>query len=59
MKKDNTVEMLKGLIEEVKRENKAGVLKENKETAPAQDESRVLKEYVTKNVMNVLRESGD
>ena len=59
MKKDNTIEMLKGLIEEVKRETKGGVLKENKETAPVKDESKLLKEYVTKNVMNILRESGD
>jgi hypothetical protein len=59
MKTDNTIEMLKGLIEEVKLESKAGVIKENKETAPTQDESKMLKEYVTKNVMNILRESGD
>jgi hypothetical protein len=59
MKTDNTMEMLKGLIEEVKRETKAGVLKENKEVAPIKDESKLLKEYVTKNVMNILRESGD
>jgi hypothetical protein len=59
MKTDNTIEMLKGLIEEVKRESKAGVIKENKETAPVQDENKMLKEYVTKNVMNILRESGD
>ena len=59
MSEDKTLEMLRGLIEEVKQETKAGILKESRQPKAVESESKLLKEYVTKNVMSILRESGD
>jgi len=53
MSKD--VEILKQLIKEVKEEMKSGVLKENKEPKTKKE---TLNEFVIKNVMEHIRESG-
>lgn len=54
MSKD--VEILKQLIKEVKGEMKGGLIKENKEPKLTEN---TLKEYILKDVMKVIRESGE
>jgi hypothetical protein len=50
------LKILKQLIKEVKTEMKGGLLKENKEPKVTGD---TLKEYILKDVMKVIRESGE
>lgn len=54
-----TLETLRAIIKEVKKESKGKVLKESKEVTTTQSEEKILKEYVTKSVMSVIRESGE
>jgi len=53
MSKD--IEILKQLIKEVKEEMNSKVLKENKEPKAKKE---TLNEFIIKNVMNHIRESG-
>ena len=51
-----TLETLRALIKEVKQEKRT--LKEGKELEQKAADGETLKEYVTKNVMDIIRESG-
>ena len=52
----NDLEILKQLIKEVKAEMNGKVIKENKELV---NKKETLNEFVIKNVMSHLRESGE
>ena len=49
------MKILKQLIKEVKEEMKSGIIKESKEPVIKKE---TLNEFVIKNVMDVIRESG-
>jgi hypothetical protein len=50
------IQILKQLIKEVKDEMKKGLIKENKQPKVTAD---TLKEYIVKDVMSTIRESGE
>ena len=51
---DKTIQLLRNLIAEVRAEG-GKVLTEGKVLAQSADDSKLLKEYITKNVMDALR----
>lgn len=53
----NELDVLRKLIQEVKRENKNGTLTESKSKVSSEDESKALREHVTKRIMQFLEES--
>lgn len=50
------IKIIKQLIKEVKGEMKKGLIKENKQPQVTGD---TLKEYIVKDVMKVIRETGE
>ena len=57
---DKTLELIKNLINEVTEEARAGILKESVQPQPTvEDEQKLLKEYVTRKVVKLIKESGD
>ncbi len=59
-REEQTLKIIRSLINEVTEELKSGIIKESLEaTAREEDEEKLLKEYVTRRVVKVLKESGD
>jgi uncharacterized protein YjgD (DUF1641 family) len=57
---DATIKILKDLINEVTEEAKSGIITESVEPAVHKEsEEKILKEFVTRKVVKVLKESGD
>lgn len=57
MSNDATISMIKQLIKEVKEESKAGRITEGKQPVATQNEEKELKQYVTKQLIEVLRKA--
>ena len=56
---DAAIKFIRETIKEVKRDMKKGLLAEGKTEAPAVDESKLLKEHVTKELLSIIKESGE
>ena len=57
MSNDATISMIKQLIKEVKEESKAGRITEGKQAVTIQNEEKELKQFVTKQLVEVLRKA--
>jgi uncharacterized phage protein gp47/JayE len=59
-REEQTLKIIRSLINEVTDEIKSGIIKESLEAgAREESEEKLLKEYVTKRIVKVLKESGD
>ena len=57
MGNDATISMIKHLIREVKEESSAGVISEAKQPVTKLNEEKEMKQYVTKQLIEVLRKA--
>lgn len=58
-KNDVAIKFIRETISEVKRDMKKGLLAESKTVPTPIDENKALKEHVTKELLSILKESGE
>jgi Mg-chelatase subunit ChlI len=56
---DVAIKFIREAIKEVKHDMKKGLLAEGKTETPAVDESKLLKEHVTKELLTILKQAGE